>query len=71
MNKATSRVMEVINVLDTAGVYSITSKMVCDYFQNNKCELTSSIVDRCIEELAASDFIVWDATKSYFRPVRY
>ena len=71
MNKEAKRVLDVVNVFDAAGVYAITSKMINDYFEDNYSKLTVKIIDMCLEELSASDFIVWDATQAYFRPVRY
>tara|TARA_R110000851_G_scaffold24690_3_gene71292 strand:+ start:678 stop:893 length:216 start_codon:yes stop_codon:yes gene_type:complete len=71
MSKEAKRILDVINVFDAAGVYAITSKMISDYFESNHDELTGKIIDTHLKELSASDFIVWDATQAYFRPVRY
>ena len=69
--KNQEKIMEIINVFDTAGVYAITSDMIKDYCYDRKLAITSSQVEEMLDELAAQDRIVWDETRSYFRPVQY
>lgn len=70
MDKEVKRVLDSINILNAVGVYAITSKMINDHLKGETA-LSSSIINNSLEELAASDFIIWDATKAYFRPVKY
>ena len=65
-------VQNAINLLDDVGVWAISPSMIHDYLVNQKgFEVSKDEVMICIDELSASDFIVWDATKAYVRPVLY
>jgi len=64
-------VLKIINMHDDVGIYAITEEMIKDYFFDKKSAITSQDVSDAIKELAHQDRIVWDATKQYFRPVKY
>ena len=64
-------ILKIINMHDDVGIYAITEAMIKDYFFDKKSVITSQDVSAAIKELAHQDRIVWDATKQYFRPVKY
>jgi len=69
--KNQEKIIEIIDVFDTAGVFAITPDMIKDYCYDRKLAITSFQVDEIIDELSAQDRIVWDATRTYFRPIHY
>ena len=72
MNLKSKTVKDIINMFDDVGVWAITLDMIIDYFvKHNQHKLSKDDVIEAFNELAAADLIVWDATKSYVRPVSY
>jgi hypothetical protein len=72
MNLKSKTVKDIINMFDDVGVWAITLDMIIAYFvKHNQHNLSKDDVIEAFNELAAADLIVWDATKSYVRPVSY
>ena len=67
----TNKIAKIINMFDEVGIYAITPQIVIDYLYGKDKSITVANIIHSIEELSAQDRIVWDATKTYFRPTQY